>query len=72
MPPGDHDLDVPRELLDLLVWLEAPEGLRRERALSRDGQTFAPHWERWAAQEAEVLCGVAERADLVLDTSGLG
>lgn len=59
-------------LVDLLVWLEAPEGLRRERALSRDGQTFAPHWERWAAQEAEVLCGVAERADLVLDTSGLG
>lgn len=58
-------------LLDLLVWLEAPEGLRRERALARDGQTFAPHWERWAAQEALVLHDVPRRADLVLDTSVL-
>ncbi|UOR02654.1 hypothetical protein MUN77_04915 [Leucobacter allii] len=34
------------------VWLDCPEALRRERALARDGDVFAPHWERWAAQEA--------------------
>lgn len=34
------------------VWLECDEAIRRERALARDGETFAPHWERWAAQEA--------------------
>lgn len=34
------------------IWLEMDEDLRRERALARDGETFAPHWERWAAQEA--------------------
>lgn len=33
------------------IWLECDETLRRERALARDGETFAPHWERWAAQE---------------------
>lgn len=56
-------------LLDLLVWLEAPADLRRERALERDGDLFAPHWERWAEQEDAVLAGVRERADLVLDTT---
>ena len=33
------------------LWLDCPDALRRERALARDGDTFAPHWERWAAQE---------------------
>lgn len=33
------------------VWLECPDALRRERALGRDGEVFAPHWERWAEQE---------------------
>ena len=40
-----------QELADLTVWLDAPEVSRRERALARDGETYAPHWERWAAQE---------------------
>lgn len=39
------------ELADLTVWLDAPEESRRSRALERDGDTYAPHWERWAAQE---------------------
>lgn len=34
------------------LWLELGERERRERALSRDGETFAPHWDRWAEQEA--------------------
>lgn len=57
-------------LLDLLVWLEAPADLRRDRALARDGETFAPHWQEWSEQEERVLAGVRERADLVVDTGG--
>lgn len=33
------------------VWVEAPEDERKRRALARDGETYAPHWDRWAAQE---------------------
>lgn len=35
------------------VWLDAPAELRKRRALDRDGETYRPHWERWAAQEDE-------------------
>ena len=52
------------------VWLEAPDDVRRERALSRDGETYAPHWERWAAQEDAVYAVARPRdtAHLVLRT----
>lgn len=40
-----------QSLGDLRVWVEAPAAARRERALARDGETFRPHWDRWAAQE---------------------
>lgn len=33
------------------VWIECDEALRRTRALDRDGDMFAPHWDRWAVQE---------------------
>lgn len=33
------------------IWIECAEALRRARALTRDGEMFAPHWDRWAAQE---------------------
>jgi len=39
------------ELADLTVWVDAPEQARRTRALERDGDAYAPHWEEWAAQE---------------------
>jgi uridine kinase len=54
----------------LLVWLEAPLPVRKKRALDRDGETFAPHWDRWAAQEDAMLARerTPERADLVLET----
>lgn len=35
------------------IWLECDEAMRRERALSRDGDTFEPYWESWAAQEEQ-------------------
>lgn len=36
---------------DERIWLSADNAVRRARALARDGDTFAPHWDRWAAQE---------------------
>lgn len=33
------------------IWLDCPEPLRHARAIARDGEMFAPHWERWARQE---------------------
>ncbi len=38
-------------LADVSVWLEAPESSRKRRALDRDGETYRPHWDQWAAQE---------------------
>jgi uridine kinase len=53
-----------------LVWLEAPLETRRRRALDRDGDTFAPYWDQWAAAEQSYLDSEADRefADLVLQT----
>jgi uridine kinase len=53
----------------LLVWLEAPLSVRKKRALDRDGETFAPYWDQWAAQEEEMLARerTPERAHVVID-----
>ena len=32
-------------------WVEADSVVRKKRAVERDGDMFAPHWERWALQE---------------------
>jgi uridine kinase len=52
----------------VLVWLEVPAPARRKRALDRDGETFAPHWDRWAAQEEAMLARnrTSDRADITL------
>jgi uridine kinase len=42
-----------RALATVSIWLEQPAHTRRERALARDGEMFAPHWDQWAAQEAD-------------------
>lgn len=62
-----------RDRLDALIWLEAPEAVRRERALERDGDAYRPFWERWAAQERRLYArdAVREHADVVVDTSEL-
>jgi hypothetical protein len=56
-------------LLAGLIWLDAAEPVRRERALARDGAAYAPHWSRWADQEVAHFRreGTRDRADLVLD-----
>ena len=43
------------DLHTVLAWVEAPHDLRLRRGLDRDGDAFAPHWERWAAAEAELF-----------------
>lgn len=40
-----------RALATAGIWLSAPATQRRARALGRDGEAFAPHWEAWASQE---------------------
>jgi hypothetical protein len=42
---------VSARLGDVRVWLESPAPVRKHRALTRDGDTYRPHWDRWAAQE---------------------
>ncbi|MEZ3158705.1 hypothetical protein AB1K56_17445 [Microbacterium sp. BWR-S6Y] len=57
--------DVAR-LADVSVWVESPSSSRRDRALARDGDTYRPHWQRWARQEDVHIDrhSPAERADL--------
>jgi len=53
----------------LLVWSEVAPSVRKKRALDRDGETFAPYWDVWAAQEDAMLARerTPERADVVID-----
>ncbi|HEX4831927.1 MAG TPA: hypothetical protein VH478_12635 [Trebonia sp.] len=53
----------------LTVWLDAPAAVRKRRALARDGDVFAPHWDRWAAQEDALLARdpIPGRAGLAID-----
>lgn len=57
-----------RPLIDVVVWVDAPDVDRKERALERDGDLFAPFWDQWAAQESAVLEGddIPASADLLV------
>ena len=63
-----------RPFLSLLIWLDAPTELRKERALSRDGEVYAPYWDMWAAQERGLFAGdgIRAAADVVVDTAADG
>jgi uridine kinase len=54
-----------RPLATFTIWLDLDEAERRRRALERDGDTYAPHWERWARQERAFF--ERERPDLLAD-----
>lgn len=58
-------------LAALGIWVDLDGTLRKERALRRDGDLFAPHWDRWAAQEEAVIRAEAPAslADLRIDGS---
>ncbi|WLQ07759.1 chorismate-binding protein [Arthrobacter oryzae] len=55
-----------RPLLDAVVWAESSDDDRRIRALARDGSTYEPFWDQWAAQEDEWLA-----SDPVQDTADI-
>jgi uridine kinase len=44
-----------RALATFGVWVELDSVTRKRRALDRDGDLFARHWDSWAAQEEEFL-----------------
>lgn len=54
--------------LALQIWIQTPEGIRYERAMARDGETYRPQWVRWAAQEERHFRTeqTAQRSDLRL------
>ncbi|OBB27853.1 aminobenzoate synthetase [Mycolicibacterium peregrinum] len=51
-----------RALADLGIWVDADDTERKHRALERDGETYRPHWDRWAAQEDEFIARFQPRA----------
>ena len=57
----------------MLIWIEEPEPVRKRRAFERDGVTYAPYWDMWAAQEEAMLARerTPNRADLVITADGL-
>jgi hypothetical protein len=60
---------VLRPYLSGLVWLESSDAMRKRRALARDGETYAPHWARWARHEDAFYAAerVRDRADLIIE-----
>lgn len=56
-------------IADVRVWVDSPEGARKQRALHRDGDTYRPHWDRWAKQEARHIRRDAPRqlASVIID-----
>lgn len=63
---GSRALD---DLVDYLIWVDAPTPVRHDRAIARDGETYAANWQRWAAQEQAHFAadGTRGRADLQID-----
>ncbi|WP_158863812.1 ATP-binding protein [Leifsonia sp. AG29] len=57
------------ELADLGIWLDADDELRRARAIARDGETFAAHWDQWQDEFERYLAreNPRENADVVVD-----
>ncbi|MEO7267884.1 MAG: MFS transporter [Knoellia sp.] len=53
------------------VWVEAPPEERHDRAIARDGEVFASHWDTWADQERQLyaVSPGCDDADVRLDTT---
>lgn len=83
-PGGWHELDPTRPLViegigslsrasrplaDAALWVDLDDASRKRRALARDGEAYAPHWDRWAAQEDAFIAREHPRelADAVID-----
>jgi uridine kinase len=59
------------QLESALIWLEADPDERLRRAVRRDGESYLPHWHRWATSEEThfAVDGTRGRADLIVNTS---
>lgn len=59
-----------RQLESVLIWLEAGRDERYRRGIERDGDSYLPHWQRWAACEEALFAsdGTRGTADLVVHT----
>ncbi len=40
---------------DVTLWVDCDDDLRRQRAITRDGEDTATHFDRWAEQEQRVI-----------------
>ena len=58
--------EAARPFLAAVIWADSPEQDRRSRALARDGESYEPYWDEWAAQEQAWLAedDVPARADV--------
>jgi uridine kinase len=58
-----------RRLATFGLWVALDAATRKRRALDRDGSTYEPHWDEWAAQEDAFLTreNPAALADVVID-----
>ena len=57
---------------DVRIVVKAPDELRYRRAIDRDGETYRPHWERWAAQEETLFAAYSAtyaQADFIYRTA---
>lgn len=56
--------------VDLIIWIEAPEDIRRARTARRDSYNWSSYWDIWAEQEAEIATRFhsRENADFILST----
>lgn len=56
--------------VDLIIWIEAPEDIRRARIARRDSYNWSSYWDIWAEQEAEIAARFhsRENADFILST----
>lgn len=59
------------DLATVLVWLRAPQAVRLDRGLERDGAAVRDQWIQWQEDEQALLSRERTdvRADLVFDTS---
>lgn len=59
-----------RPFLSLLVWVDGPAEVRKQRALARDSGVYAPFWDLWAEQERRHFTAEGTRvaADVHLTT----
>lgn len=60
------------DLITVLVWLAAPEAVRLQRGLERDGPALRDQWLQWQDDERALLARehTDQRADVLVDTSG--